>query len=658
MRALIDNIVGLLTYHDHPDSPRARALREWDEYYGLEAEFGGIYPLSNAAAFFPSEPRLSAAFSVMQRNDRSFEEDEIFGELVRHWTHVLQNRDRRNIEADAEALSNLFLVNARLSGMHWRCVFVTGDRGLARATYHGIPSHLIPEKHKALGEHFSIAYIRHLWAYTSDALIEPGKQKDFVDLFSGLLANWSGQLKFSTKTLEELADRGIPKPGRYISHDSLSRVLAEWDLLTNKSVTRHSLEEYEKKEKLRDAIWVAVNKSMKGMDWTDLHELLLEEVNRVRDRTILSLSDLGVDVIIQAGKLGKRNPPELIFESLSNTNAILKRLSIVDGYKDAKSFEVDLAKIKEECHDSSLDHDDRQESHLKFLVLGAAFASAEKWLIALSHARRAIDIIERSKRARSKIPVFHDGSRRGPKSHMSGREAYFLAAVAQRMLSGNDSDFDGALRYLDSSVEALKEDHLNKTAANITPARFDGERLAIALSRYYLARKKAPSDFNDFLVANIYRCARKVVHLFLNSREPNSNSLRNVTVVNFAVNILQTFVICDFRRYHQIGDVASCPVSKEIVAAAIKAVKSLTSYGSSDENNRINATRLIRTYTIVGEMFNAESRSHVRALYSELLRAIGNLEEAVVTRYDEWRYRALIEFVESRFDVKQSISAL
>ena len=640
----IEHVLGWLTHRE--DTKQARLLREWDAYYGLEAEFGGIYSLANAGVFFREERDLSDAFSVLQPAGRSYREDQVFQKLVDYWTGMFAARSRHNIEADAEALSHLFLINARLAGSKWKCVFVTGDRVLVKAAYQAIPSSLLPDEQKSFGDGFSLEYIRHLWSYSSDALIEPGNQQKFNDLFGGLLAAWSDELGFSIKKLELVSDGKVRQFA--MAEDSVKRVLAEWEVLTNKSVIRLAMEEYLKNDALRKAIWDAVNVSAVVGDWEGLQARLLEEVDRIRDRTILSMSDLGIDFIIQADKLGRRNPPELVFDTLNNTNDIFKRLSAAGSYRDAKSFENDFAKIKEDCYDSSQDGDDRQQSHLKFLVLGAAFASAERWLIALSHAKRAIAIIRRSAQRGKKIPI-----KAGHNSHMSGREAYFLAAVAQRMLAASDRDFVRALEDLDNAAAALREDHREKTASAMTFARFDSERLAMALGRYYLARSKAMADRKDSLVSEVNSCATKMISPFLDwVRGSNTKTLRNVTVVNLSINLIQTFVISEFRQFSGWEQAAGVRISDEIVAMAVGVVKNLTNYVHENGAGKINATPLIRTYTIVGELFAAESSPSITRLSERLREVLANLDDVIVTRYDDWRYNALIDFVERRFEVK------
>lgn len=655
-RDAIDNIVAWLTEGGHRDSKRLRTLNEWDTYYRLEAQFGGIYSIANAGAFFPNEPKLSNAFAVMQEQNRTAAEEETFRKLMNYWTSILKRRQNRtNIPADAEALSYLFLANSRLVNTNWRCIFVTGDRALVREAYRPIPAASVHAKHESMIEDFSLSHIRHLWAFASDALIEPDKQQGFLDLFSGLLARWSNQLNFSVKKLEDLSNNAT---NTHVPPQSLQRALTQWEILTSKSITQRAFQEYEKEKPLREAIWKVVNSLVTG-SWEDLQKILQEEVYRVRDRTILRMSEGGIDVIIKAKILGRRNPPELLFDSLNNTNNIFRRLSAGKGYESARAFQADLEKIKDDCHDSSTDGDDRQQSHLKFLVLGAAFASAERWLIALNHANRAIGIIERSKRL-SRIPVKHDGKRGSIKSHMSGREAYFLAAVAQRMLAANDSDFHLALAYLKKAISALAEDHSHDTAQKISESRFDGERLAIALSRYYVGRSIAPQDFRNDLVSEVYRHAEHAVLLFdkwYNRLDPDS--LRDVTAVNFSVNLIQTFVISEFRRMRNISGGMSCPVNADVVKAALETIRRLTDIELDGHPNRINATRLMKTYATVGHILTAEtSKAELKLLQDSFVASLRNtIDESVVTHYDRWRYLALIEFVEqvSSFSRQRSI---
>jgi hypothetical protein len=187
----------------------------------------------------------------------------------------------------------------------------------------------------------------------------------------------------------------------------------------------------------------------------------------------------------------------------SNTPTIFfKRLSGIEAYL-ASDFRNDLEKIREDCHAPDLedpkdDGDDRQRNHLKFLVIGAAFAAANKWGVALSQGERAVAIIDRANRSKLPIKVKIDEDGR-PQTHMSGREAFFLCASAQRISAARDWEFERARDFLKKADEALTLDRDLRFAKRTTRVRFWSEQLAISLGQYYNSRWLAEKseDSND-----------------------------------------------------------------------------------------------------------------------------------------------------------------
>ena len=304
-------------------------------------------------------------------------------------------------------------------------------------------------------------------------------------------------------------------------------------------------------------------------------------------------------------------------------------------------FKRDFDMIKLDCNDPSADGDDRQESHLKFVVLGAAFASAQKWLIALSHAERAIAIIDRSKRLRDPIKVRFTGHKGSLKSHMSGREAYFLAAFSRRLLARDGGELCRSMDMLVMAEEALKEDHAAGTAKGVTEARFINERLAIALSRYYLARRANADNLNDDLAHDCFAAAEPVVDMFRKGSGVHGIQLRKITTVGLATNIVQVFVIAQFRKLRGRDDVGRCPVAHDEVVSAVRCIGELTnvSGGSAD---RITATKLISSYFIAGRLLTEESGG--ASLLNQLELLLKDLREAAATEYDAWSFAALLQF--------------
>jgi hypothetical protein len=56
---------------------------------------------------------------------------------------------------------------------------------------------------------------------------------------------------------------------------------------------------------------------------------------------------------------------------------------------------------------------------------------------------------------------------------------------------------------------------------------------------------------------------------------------------------------------------------------------------------------------LVGEMFSAKSAAALKRYVAKLRELISDGDAAVVTRYDRWRYQALLEFVNKKFDVSR-----
>lgn len=639
---LIDRLLQVFLYGSaENDSRRAQVIREWDNFYELETQLGGLYSIADAAPFFKDDARVARAFGVTKESDRTLEETETHRQLLSYWRERLSGHKRENVDTDAQALTDLFMINTRLKTTNTRCVFVTGDRTLVKQAYGRIPLRLVPPHDVELANSFSLNFVHHLWGFLSDALIDPANE----DLYSGLLARWSDPSFMSPYQLEALiteADKDelalTPE-----SEGNVEEILQQWDQLTQKSVRQYGVKRFNANNALREAIWDRIRKA-ESLDWSALVPVLKEDVDRVRDRTVLAMSDLGIDSIIKASKLGKRNPPELIFDSLGNTNQIFRRLSSVPGYESVDQFEKDFAKIKDDCYDSSKDGDDRQESHLKFLVLAAAFASADKWMIALSHAKRAISIIERSTQP---IPVRHTGEYGGPKSYMSGREAYFLAATAQRLLSTGELDLFQSAKYLNRAREALQRDRSKATAKGITSSRFQNEDVALLLSRYYMARRANPLDLQAPLVEALFRATEPLLEDFAAWGSPRSALVSDVTAVSIATNLIQTRVIQEFRQSRLEAEDISCPVGLDHVRKAVSWIEELSTW-RRDQQGAVIATRLISTYAWIGRILALNlSPGEVEEALGALRALLKDASVGYVTVYDAWRYQALKDFVEN-----------
>lgn len=641
MRHLVDQCVEILLSDGEVQSERARAVAEWDNYYELENKYGGIFPLHEAGHFLGKGSTIAAACAVLEPANRSNEENQLYDVLSRHWRRRLAIRHGETLDADIKALTELFLVNARLQGTSRRVVFVTGDRDLVEEVHEGVPADLVPPHLQDLARHFSRRHVRHLWSYLSDAVIEPADEHRLVSIFDGLVEGFVTDPEIAPSQVRSI----LAERDQVIPESQITQVLQTWNELTRKSVGRAGLKLQD--DAIREAVWRRLVETPQTVSWTRLVELLEEDVARIRDRTALALSDVGIGAIINAYQMGRRNPPDLHFESLENTDRIFRRLSIVGGYEDAAAFQADYSSIADDCHDSRRDGDDRQESHLRFLALGAAFASANRWMISHGHALRAIAIIERSHRW-GPIPVREEPGKKP--SHMSGREAYLLAAVCRRMLAASPRDLEDSEALLRKAEAALADDKAHRTARGITTLRFRSERLAASLSSYYLSRYIEPTVVFSKLAGNVYEQAAGMLDEFGSWYVGMPNPPGPVTTVTISTNIIQTYVIAEFRRLLALEEPIKPPVGFAQLQAAIGWIDQLTNWraeGDGTRVDRVTATPLTRAYANVGELFLREQQGEGPWHKEDLHRLID--ESSSIMPYDTWRFSALRRLAEARF---------
>jgi len=592
-------------------------LREWDAFVELNTKNGGIFPVSYSAKHCFRTGNLEVAHALEGFGDGKLRGTELadYRKQERFWRAAL---DRNSL-------------NVRLSRIGWRAVFVTGSKNIVNASYSTMSRELLEQHEDALKE-FGNRYVRHIWAYTSEALIEPHNRSKFVNWLDGLLAQWAERSEFRDEDLTKLVSkRSFPN----VSIDDCREAYEVWDHMTANMVAQDQFISLgnradDLKAKLVKRIETSRNEHL---DWTKVSSLLFEDNDRENDESFLILSNIGAEALV-SGQQTSRHPPDLDFETLIHTKKIFARLTSKDGYKSKADFEDDFLAIEKDCYDPTIDN--RQYCHLKYLALGAAFASASRWSVALSQAQRAIRIVERS-RDRGILPI---PTKSSVNSHMSGREAYFLAAVSLRMISKHQRDFDGASTYLSKAEAALLADRDEETAQAFDDLRFLNERCALALSLYYFKRMESPDDYQNRCYDNIVdrlETALKPVKYF----EPRAmlRSRRAATLAHVALNTIQAATISEFRRIKEQSVSTSRAVSKEALTGAINALNEMAS-DDAGKSARLFKTKLMKCYLIVGKII-AEGKDG--ATKGDVDQAFSDWESTVVTEYDGWRYNNLYD---------------
>ncbi|MEG3620156.1 hypothetical protein V5T82_16955 [Magnetovibrio sp. PR-2] len=571
-------------------SKQSKLLREKENYTKFLNRYGDIHKFD----FDAFNDLLNDAKEKVDLNFEYFEVEKYARRALElFWQDRLGSKSGDSLKADARALTDMAIYNKRLlmQGVKRRLVFVTGDRTLVRATYNTKPEYLEPiirrvlmadvfahklnvnDNHEAAQlleklyeffgiitdesdeysswfSRFSFHYIRHFWAIAPDALLENAKTIQLKDLFHGLFATEGERLSLSRQNMERLVLNGtFGARGAELNHEGFID-LSDWYQFTKERIETARAEEFG----LNDIDVRAIRNQLKAEGgesfYTRLSDVFEEYLSRQRDRTMLSFSNRGATELVRSAENASR-PPDLFFQTLTNTNKIFTNLSIRDYYKNTEhSFMDDFLAIKDDCCDKNVrgELDDRQKSHLKFLVLAAVFAAAEKWEAAYGHARRAINIIERSDEP---IPV-----RSEIKSNMSGREAYYIASVCRRMLAITEQDLiKYAKQHLDSARKALVKDmkaneDLIQEKHNL---RFNNETLSQYIATYYFVRSQVNGDVESVYKprkGQVYDCVSEYAPAFITFLQEmlaeDRDETFKLTCDIVSCNILQSKVIAHF----------------------------------------------------------------------------------------------------------------
>lgn len=657
-------------------------VREWDRYVRLSARTGGIYSAKEGARFFEDIEGAQAAFDVLDRK-LEYDEDGLRRDLVRYWRRQLdRQKSSARIEhhhVDAEALADLFLINNRLAntGANARVVFVTGDENLVRATYGGISlakvsldeprlrDFVSSNGHGAL-EGFSQQYVSHLWGYIGEALAardadregDKPTQEGLADFFNGLLAKGAEPTRFPPSITERIAQFPEDFSDLVPSQERINQALEDWIVLSRSAARQSSLREFAASDELRRAILeIILRNDNHAYSWNQVLVLIQEQIDREQDRLTTNLSDTGIGPLLQAGLLGARNPPDLHFSSFPKTQLIFDNLARA-AYRTVSQFERDFAQIRLDCH-IPMHHgqeDDRQLAYLKYVVLGAAFASADKWSVALEHALMAAAIPERQRPPIPAIP--HRESASGSDQFIAGREAYFLAAVAQRIIAESGKDFDKAGRFLNLAESALLVGKHTSTVQQISAhlLRIEGERFSLSLSEYYFSRSKQPDlPYSDMFNVIVARC-RKVLKLIAD--DDGRIAIGKVARTSIATNVIQTAVISTYRAERVSAMTSECPEAIQTLPECLDTIKKLVKLPASlrdqadlSGSGHLTCSNLMAAYFFAGALLTGDAEAfpfiHDRKTLDDVFQPF---RRSSITSYDAWRCDQLYTFCKGTQD--------
>jgi hypothetical protein len=246
--------------------------------------------------------------------------------------------------------------------------------------------------------------------------------------------------------------------------------LHEWRKYTNALRKAHSATSALAREEIARAFGVSAEAEavLRSLD-----ELLARKKEQNWSRFFQALTRAGYDLLAEDG-VRTRNPPPITFGSFRRTGEFIHQVIARQGGKvTADVFERRIRDVQ---------MDDGDTGYVLALAYATLFACTNRWLVAAQLAQHAIDLADGIRAKNDSEPPLGSGKR--VHERISGREALYFKAVAQRVRARSQEEFDVAERLIERAEEALAQDLKRADPPNISGIRFEVERLGLRVSRH------------------------------------------------------------------------------------------------------------------------------------------------------------------------------
>ena len=425
------------------------------------------------------------------------------GFFRREWERRLKRerpeRDDAAVTADVAALARLEWVNERLAEVDLRMVLITGDEAILRAG----EAYVRPSD---ADRTFAESFLRHPRAFLAASETFGAAPNETGSRLGGLADGWLDT--FLARFLD--GRQGVLRSKRKFEADPRSLEKSASDVLTvdrgaaevfkrqweryAENVSRHLLSSLvasdERRSLLGDDLGGAAVEGFAG-----LNDHLLKEREQRSLGFFEAVTRTGYDLLAvddSPRHLRKRMPPTVSFDSFAATERFV-RLVMSEGLSGLEPRGLD-------SHCRDIEEED-PSGYAKLLAYAVLFAHAGRWHVAQIIARQAIAVVSR----RATL------DRGGADGRISGREAFYFAAVAQRYLARNPADLDAVEPLLAEAAARLENDRGRHSPSTVSDIRFRAESLSLSLTRLlharFASRRIAPlrSDLLDGLIESFAR---------------------------------------------------------------------------------------------------------------------------------------------------------
>jgi hypothetical protein len=430
---------------------------------------------------------------------------------------------QERLRGDVNALSRLAFATKRLEDTGWRLVHVTGAERVHNAM-RLIPNHLNAE--------WPAPYVilRHPSAWLADPAIffaaESASGTGMVEILDALLARFDdGSGNFHERLTFESSremDRLKRRAAQVLVDDPeiCDRVQKDWESLVSPLLLRHTISAVRSPDTIR----------LLSPSATSIAERLIAfraEIGHRLDAAwsasfnVIAAAGLALAQTRALGNVVSREIPPLYFDRWPVATDALVRieggLAATDHASTGHTRTLDVLRSEDPTGYSS------------FVFFAMLFACEGKWHTAEVLSRQAIEVAT---------------NLAGNERQITGREAHYLRAVAQRMLAQDVVGLAVAERSLELAEKCLAQDQKGHPGLRLTNIRFCAERIAIETGRYMFEQlpmtNPSSSVDADVLLRRILRCVMDV------NREPD-NRIRVSVERRLIANFLSVFLIEDSR---------------------------------------------------------------------------------------------------------------
>ncbi|RVT93461.1 hypothetical protein [Sphingomonas crocodyli] len=402
----------------------------------------------------------------------------------------------KSVAIDAGALTRLEIVNSKLREHKIRICLITADSSMISAC-----SSYVPE---GTDTDFSQLYLRHPRAFlAADEVLTPANLSAAKQIGgNGIMINWLDTLladltSDNGPSLDELGSRAAGDNRSLlkervqqvvsIDNNAIGTLVTDWSAHTQAIQAEHAATSNLAQEELQRTIGqVNFDQLDAALDLVQL--ALSKESEKTWDDYYRAVVRTGFDLLHAQsegpGRRRRRMAPAVNFQSFTHARDFVREVIAARGVMRFGPGEIEerLALIEAQGG-----------SYAVLLAYAVLFADDGRWHVALLTAKRAMavhQIYDRHKKAQDGDTFVPEAVR----NRVSGREACYCAAVAQRMMARSLGDFDKSHEYLKRARDALRARDNHLSSPQDTETRFRAEELACSTSRLLFQRYRLKPD--------------------------------------------------------------------------------------------------------------------------------------------------------------------